>query len=362
MGLAESPHTSRHAAKPIGEPKGAVLLPGFVDLQVNGYLGADFSAPDLTPERAADVCRALLRQGTAAFLPTIITSPERVYQRNLPMLAEMIGDAEFSGRLLGIHLEGPFISSLPGAVGSHNPRYARPPSLAFFEQMQTWARGHIRLVTLAAELDGAAGLAGELSAQGVVVSLGHQLATPADLARLADAGARAITHLGNGMPSQVDRHANPLLAGLAEDRLLAMVIADGHHLPAHVVRVILRCKGVERLILTSDAAPIAGMPPGVYDTLGNRAILTAEGRFYNPETGYLVGSSRTLLECANWLLAQGLLDAHEIARAAYANPLALLGMESVSDQTGNAVEYDPHVNQFVLVTGGHSRHGTVHIR
>lgn len=330
-------------------PTQDIVFPGFVDLQVNGYLGVDFSDPALMPERCAHACRELLRQGTAAFLPTVITSPEEVYRRNLGILADCIEDAEFSGRLLGIHVEGPFLSDRPGAVGAHNPAYVSSPSLSLFERMQAWARGHIRMVTLAAEGEGAVALTRALSAQGIVVSLGHQLATPDDLARLSDAGARALTHLGNGMPNVVPRHDNPLLAGLAEERLLALIIADGHHLPAHVVRIILRCKGIEGVILTSDAAPIAGCPPGTYQVLGNRAILTPEGRFYNPEQGHLVGSSFTLLQCANWLLERGLLDTDQIVRAGYRNPLALLGRPWQGHQASARVAYDRQANCFVVI-------------
>ncbi len=326
-----------------------LAFPGFVDLQVNGYLGVDFTDPALTPERCAHACRELLRQGTAAFLPTVITAPNAVYRPNLALLADCIEADEFAGRLLGIHVEGPFLSDQPGAVGAHDPAHVRPASPEAFERMQAWARGHIRMVTLAAEADGAAELCRALVEQGIVVSLGHQLATPDDLARLADAGARALTHLGNGMPNTVPRHDNPLLAGLAEDRLLALIIADGHHLPAHVVRVILRCKGVEGVILTSDAAPIAGCPPGTYDALGNRAILTPEGRFYNLDQGHLVGSSFTLLRCANWLLERGLMGAEDIVRAGYRNPLALLGRPWRGHQTPARVAHDRETNRFIVM-------------
>ncbi len=104
-------------------------IPGFVDLQVNGFVGVDFSSPDLTEESFVRACRALLQRGTAAFLPAIITSPLEVYERNLPILARGIALPEFRGRLPGIHLEGPFISPQPGAVGAHNPAWTRPPDL-----------------------------------------------------------------------------------------------------------------------------------------------------------------------------------------------------------------------------------------
>ena len=119
------------------------LPTGFVDLQVNGFLGVDFSSPALTEEDFVLACRALLAQGTAAFLPTVITSTLDTYARNLPMMAEVMAREEFQGRLLGFHLEGPFISRVPGAVGAHNPAYVRDPDVALLEQLLNWAGGRV---------------------------------------------------------------------------------------------------------------------------------------------------------------------------------------------------------------------------
>ena len=101
-------------------------IPGFIDLQVNGFLGVDFSGSDLTEDKFVYACRELFKTGTAAFLPTLFTSPEEVYERNLPLISGVMNRDEFKGRLLGIHLEGPFMSSKPGAVGAHNPEWIRP--------------------------------------------------------------------------------------------------------------------------------------------------------------------------------------------------------------------------------------------
>jgi N-acetylglucosamine-6-phosphate deacetylase len=116
-------------------------IPGFVDLQVNGFVGVDFSSPDLTEESFVHACRALLGRGTAAFLPTIITSPLDVYAHNLPIIARGITLPEFQGRLPGIHLEGPFISPQPGAVGAHNPAWVRPPDLELLQQLTVGLKG-----------------------------------------------------------------------------------------------------------------------------------------------------------------------------------------------------------------------------
>lgn len=305
-------------------------IPGFVDLQVNGYLGVDFSSPELNAEACAQACRQMLRCGTAAFLPTIITSPLEVYRRNLPILAEVIAAPEFHNRLLGIHLEGPFISGVPGAVGAHNPAWVRPADADLLARLNEWAGGAIRILTLAAEVEGAEETARRAAQEGMLVSVGHTLATPADLDRLFSAGARALTHLGNGLPPLLPKFANPLWAGLADERYTAMLIGDGHHIPAGVLMAMLRAKGLERCAIVSDAAPVAGLPPGRYHTLGNETILEPSGRLYNPERGSLVGSSYTLTRCMNFLAGLGRWTLEELLVLGFHNPLRLLGVQPES--------------------------------
>jgi len=242
-------------------------IPGFVDLQVNGFLGTNFSDSNLTEEKLAEASRALFFRGTAAFLPTVVTGSEEMYERNLPIMARVIKNGEFQGRLLGIHIEGPFISSEPGAVGAHRPEFVRPPSLDLFQKMLDWGEGCIKLLTLAAELPGADEVAKLAKASGVAVSIGHSLAAPEDLDRLATAGANAVTHLGNGLPNLLPGHENFIWAALADDHYTAMIIADGNHLPEPILKSIIRAKTAERIIVVSDASPIAGLPPGTYKTL-----------------------------------------------------------------------------------------------
>jgi len=315
-------------------------MPGFVDLQVNGFLGTDFSSPELAPESFAQVCRELLGRGTAAFLPTIITCPISVYRRNLPLMAEVMAREEFRGRVLGLHLEGPFISRQPGAVGAHDPRHVRAPDMALLQDLIAWADGQVRLITLAAELPGADALARYAVDNGITVSLGHTLATFDDMQRLVQAGATALTHLGNGVPNTLPRHENPIWAGLAQDALSAMLIADGHHLPAPVLKTILRAKGIDRSIIVSDASPVAGLPPGEYTTLGNRAVLEPSGRLHNPEKGCLVGSSATMLDCMNHLAAQRLLSVEDLITVGVHNPLRLIGMDASTISKETRVRFD----------------------
>jgi N-acetylglucosamine-6-phosphate deacetylase len=297
---------------------------GFVDLQVNGFAGVDFSSPGLTEAELVRAWRALLAQGTAAFLPTVITSPLDVYARNLPLLAQVLRRDEFRGRVLGLHLEGPFISPEPGVVGAHNPAHVRAPDVDLLARLLDWAEGRVRLLTLAAEVPGAADLARFARTRDVTVSVGHSSFDTADLDRMAAAGATALTHLGNGLPNRLPRHANPIWVGLAHDAFIAMVIADGHHLPAPVLTTMVRAKGPERLVVVSDAAPVAGLPPGRYTVLGNDAILEPSGRFHNPEKQCLVGSSATMAQCMAHLASLNLLSEDALHAVGVRNPLRLL--------------------------------------
>ena len=315
-------------------------IPGFVDLQVNGYKGVDFSSPELSTQDFTSACQQLLDHGTAAFLPTIITSSLETYERNLPLMAQVMATDAFNNRLLGFHIEGPFISSQPGAVGAHNPTWVQQPSPKLLDQLQTWSDGRIKYLTIAAEAKGAAELTRHAVGMGITVSLGHQMATAKDLHSLANAGAKVLTHLGNGMPNLVDRHHNQIQIGMAQDALAAMIITDGHHLPDDLIKNIIRTKGVDRVIVTSDASPLAGMKPGHYEASGNRVVLEASGLLHNPEKQCMVGSSSTMLECMNYLASLNILSLEALCQLGFYGPLSLLGIDPQSINSLYALAYD----------------------
>src|SRR5205807_1149747 len=162
------------------------------------------------------------------------------------------------------HLEGPYISAEDGPRGAHPLAQVRPPDLGEFQRIQEAADGNIRLVTLAPELPGALAFIDKLTAAGVVVAIGHTAASPATIRDAVSAGARLSTHLGNGSHAMLPRHDNYLWEQLAADELWASIICDGHHLPAAVMRCILRVKTPARTILTCDAGSLAGLPSGRY--------------------------------------------------------------------------------------------------
>lgn len=315
-------------------------IPGFVDLQVNGHKGVNFSGPDLTEASFARACGEILETGTAAFFPTVITSPAEIYRRNLPLMAKVMARGEFGGRLPGFHIEGPFISCEPGAAGAHPPEHVMPPDVDFFKRMHEWAGGRIRLLTVAPEAAGADELIREASAAGITVSLGHSLYTPEDLERAVEAGAKALTHFGNGLPNMLPRHANPMWAGLARDGLAVMIITDGHHLPQPVIKTVLRAKGPASVIVVSDASPLAGLPPGRYQTMGGDVVLEKTGRIINPARQCLAGSSATMMQCMNYLARLGWLDLDGLTAAGFHNPLRLTGVEPSSFAGPGSLYFD----------------------
>lgn len=298
---------------------------GFIDIQLNGFKGINFSAPDLTLDQVRMVTRELVKAGTTAYCPTVVTSALTNLKHSLPILAAAMRDKELKPHLLGIHMEGPFISPIEGARGAHPPEHIIKPDVDTFKRFQEWAEGNVVLLTLAPEVEGALALVRYASANGTVVSMGHHLAEDAAMAEAVHAGARACSHLGNGMPNMINRHQNPLWWQLACDDLTGIFITDGHHLPADYIKVALRAKTVKRFIVVSDAAHLAGLPPGVYDFNGNAAVLAPNGRIAFKDTPYLAGSSATMLQCMNYLASLNLLSEKELWAVGRDNPLRLIG-------------------------------------
>lgn len=305
-------------------------ISGFVDLQVNGYAGVNFSDETLTDEQVSRVARELYARGTLAFCPTVITSSVATYRGVLPVLARAIQTQPQPpvGRslLLGIHLEGPFISPQVGAVGVHPQEFVIPPSVGFLDELDSLADGQIALLTVAPEQPGALDVIQRAVQMGIAVSIGHTLANAVQVRAAIQAGARFSTHLGNGLPNQIHRHHNPLWPQLAAPELSAMLITDGHHLPDEMIAAILAAKGVPRTLVTSDASPAAGCPPGEYSFFGTRVLLEPSGLLRSPERQTLAGSSAAMLDCMNTMARLGRWSAQELWQLGRDNPLAALGM------------------------------------
>lgn len=265
---------------------------GFIDLQVNGYGGEDINAEDVSAETVLRFTEKMLATGTTTFLPTIITSSETKIKNALRAIAEARRQSNVAAAAIPyVHVEGPHISAVDGYRGAHPVEHVRKPDLAEFVRWQEASGGLVGLITLSPHSPEAAAYIAAVSGQGVVVALGHTHASSEEIRKAVDAGAKLSTHLGNGTTAVLPRHANVVWTQLAEDRLSATFIADGQHIPADALKVMVRAKGVERSILVSDAVSVAGNPPGVYETaVGGRVELHESGRLSLAGTEYLAGA------------------------------------------------------------------------
>ncbi len=301
---------------------------GWIDLQVNGYAGVDFNAPGLTVAAVKAVCERLQADGTAAFLPTLVTGdPEMLIGTVRTVMAARRQHAVCERAIPGFFLEGPFISDRPGAVGTHPIEWVHAPDWRLFQRFQDAAEGTIRMVNVAAEVPGMPEFVRAVAASGVTVSLGHQLAkSPADIEACMAAGAKAFTHLGNGLPNEINRHDNILWTALTEDRATVMFIPDGHHLPDTMLKLYVRAVPLERLVAVSDAQYPAGMPPGEYEVCGAQARLEPNGLLWNPARNCLVGATTPMAKMMKLLQERIGLTEGECLRIGRENPLKLINL------------------------------------
>ena len=252
-----------------------IIAPAYFDLQINGGLGFNFTSAALQQEEIKRIVEVCTAHGVASFCPTVITASTETIQSAMTALRRACESTpDLDHALPCFHLEGPFISAEDGPRGAHPREHVRDADVSLFHRWQEAAGGRIKLVTLAPEVSGAIKLIEQLVQQGVVVSLGHSAAHPSVIRDAITAGARLSTHLGNGCARMLPRHENILWEQLAADKLSASIIPDGHHLPWNLVRCIVRCKSLERIIITCDSSPLAGLPPGHYRPWGSEVEIT----------------------------------------------------------------------------------------
>ncbi len=272
-----------------------VFGPGLFDLQNNGYAGIDFNHPELTPDMFCEGVRAMWRQGCTDVLPTLITAaPERLSGLFRIFVEAMESDADVGASIPGFHLEGPFISPVDGARGAHPLAHVQAPKLNVWREVQRAAEGKIVLHTLAPEWKGAIPFIRKLRSEGVAIAIAHTMATRAQIADAAEAGAAMSTHLGNGCPQVMHRHTNPVMAQLGEDRLAACLIADGIHLPPEVLHIYWRAKGEGNCVIVTDSMAAAGAPPGRYTISDMVVEVGRDGVVRVPGSPNFAGSSLTM--------------------------------------------------------------------
>jgi N-acetylglucosamine-6-phosphate deacetylase len=297
-----------------------MLLPGLVDLQVNGYFGEEFLTTGA--DGWARVVSRLPQTGTTALLPTFITSPPGVLAAGLRAASALIPGLPAGARVLGVHVEGPFIS--PAWKGAHNEAWITDPSREAVAELLDAGRGVLRLVTLAPERDGAMVAIASLTDAGVLVSVGHSDATARQVAEAADHGARMVTHLFNAQRPLHHREPGVVGQALTDPRLTSGLIVDLHHVSAPVCVLAFRA-APGRICAVTDAAACAGMPPGPYK-LGGEAIELPRGDGEPPvrDDGTLAGSGLRMDAAVANMVAAGIGLAEAVA-AASRIPADLIG-------------------------------------
>ena len=303
------------------------VAPAFVDIQINGYGGQEFSSPNLTAEKVAEVVRGQYAFGVTRLCPTLTTAALDVLAHGLAAIHESAeSSTEIGRRILGIHLEGPYFSTEDGPRGAHPKEHCRRPDWAEFQRLQDAAGGRICLLTMSPEFDNAAEFIARVVAGGVAVAVGHTGASGAQIRAAVDAGATLSTHLGNGAHRTLRRHPNYLWDQLAEDRLTASIIADGHHLPPEVVKSFVRAKTPQRIVLVSDLSGLAGLPAGRYTASGCELEILPDGRLVIAgQDQLLAGASRPIgVGVANVMRFAG-VDLATAVDMATRHPARLLG-------------------------------------
>ncbi len=292
-----------------------IVSPGFIDLQINGGFGAEVGE---NADAILHLASRLPAVGVTTFLPTLLSSSADVYPRALE--AFLAARDATGARPLGLHLEGPFLSLR--RAGAHRRQAIEGAPAGLLDALP--GGESVRVVTLAPELEGATERIRRLSARGVVVSLGHTDASHDEFVAGVDAGATMATHLYNAMSGFAHRAPGAVGAALVDDRVTVGLIADGVHSHPAAVRLALRAKGPDRVVLVSDAIAGAGMEPGVYE-LGGQEIVVDQTQARLGD-GTLAGSVLTLDQAVRNVVAWTGCGVAAACRMASEVPARLLGL------------------------------------
>ncbi len=301
------------------DASGCYVIPGLVDLHFHGSAGADISDGDLAGLHKMGAYEA--SRGVTAMCPATMTLPEDVLTR-AARAAAAYEPAEDEADLVGINMEGPFIS--PSKVGAQNPDYVRNPGAEEFRRLQEAAGGLFKLVDIAPEEPGADEFIKEMAGE-VRISLAHTCTDYDTAAHAFELGARQLTHLFNAMDPMHHRKPGPIPAAAERDDVTAEIIADGVHIHPAMVRLAFNMFGDDRMILISDTLRAAGLEDGTYD-LGGQDV-TVRGPVATIENGALAGSVSDLMRCLYVAVRDMDIPLASAVKAASANPARALGLE-----------------------------------
>ena len=298
---------------------GCYVIPGLVDVHFHGCCGADLC--DGTDEALSIIGRHEAQRGVTSICPATMTYPEATLA-HIVSVASAHQPADDEARLVGINMEGPFIS--PNKIGAQNPAYVQVPDVGMMCRLQEAARGLVKLVDIAPEAEGALEFIDEMAGK-VRVSLAHTAADYDCAAEALRRGARQITHLYNAMPSLHHREPGPIAAAFENDEVTAELIADGIHIHPAMVRMAFTLFGDDRIILVSDTMRAAGLEDGNYDLGGQNVVV--RGNAATLASGTLAGSVTDLASCLQWAVIEAGIPLESAVKAATINPARAIGVE-----------------------------------
>jgi len=349
-------------AKTFVDAREATVVPGLIDLQVNGGLGHNFRKADR--EQRHEVYRFFLRRGTTTLVPTVVTDAPANLSAALSALAEDVGggaDIPLKGNhgqnaqttadqpeIPGLHLEGPFIN--PDRRGAHPANHIRQPDLTLARELFEAARKRIVLLTLAPELEGVEPLIRWLAGEGVIVAAGHTMARCDMLLRASEEGLGLLTHMGNASDWPHRRKSpagilasEPGVVGafMISDRLRGSMILDGYHLDPRLAAALARLRGSASVALISDASYATGCPPGRYNDGLVPTTVHPDGYAYaTGGGGWLAGSVITLARAVQIAVHSGGVPLRDAIEMATLTPARILGIEKRKGQIAPGCEAD----------------------
>lgn len=336
-------------AETVALPEGAVVLPGFIDPHIHGAGSAD--AMDGTAAALATISETVAREGTTSFLATTMTESGEAILRALTAVRDC---RETPGaRLLGVHLEGPFISET--YAGAQPREYIAAPDIDVFDRYQAASGGHIRIVTVAPEVPGADALIRHLAETGVVPSVGHSAAGVADVRRAIACGARSVTHTYNAQSPFRHREIGVAGSALLYDELNCELIADGIHVSPEAIRLLVKNKPRGKMTLITDAMRAKGCPDGVSE-LGGQTVYVKNGEARLSD-GTLAGSVLRMNDAVRRMVQVIGLPFTDAVDMATKNTAALLGIsdscgEIACGKRADFTVLDPDFGVLLTVVGG----------
>ena len=314
------PYGSKEVDKDYGEDR---IIPGIIDVHCHGGWG--FDTNDANPEGLRNWCKELVKEGVTGFCPTTVTQSETVLTNALKNVANVVEEGYEGAEILGVHFEGPYLNVLN--KGAQPEQYCVTPNLEQFKKYQEAAKGLIKVMTMACELDPDHALTRYASENGVVVSIGHSHATYAEAMMAIANGAKSMTHVFNGMTSLTHREPNLVGAAMRCRDTYGEIICDGNHVNWEAMNIFITSKGKDYCVMIDDALCAKGCEPGYHELGGQQIEIRANGSAYLAGTNTLAGGTQKLNFGIKNLVEKALIPLDWAINMSSLNPARMLGID-----------------------------------